>query len=165
MSKKTKSTKINKKILKTSLALTIFILFSSVIILMSSLLNTKKSSLQDLGYTFSKSGNTTPRKFKVESEEESIYNLGEYRVNLNARNYLTFDLSVKCPDESFHTLLENNILIQNAVLDTFSTYGEIYMPNTVSGKERIKKKIKQNIYDAFGHSLIEEVYFNKYLIR
>ena len=157
--------KINKKIIKISLIFIIFIIFFSIILLMSNLLPKEKSSLENVGYTFGNADSHMHRKFKVESEDEGLYNIGEYKVNLSTSKYLTLDLSIKCAKDSFSLLLKNKILIQNAVIDTFATYGSIYLPNTSTGKERLKIKIKQKINDAFVDNLIEEVYFNKYLIR
>ena len=157
--------KPNKKFIKISLLLVILIIVTSIILLASSLLPEKKSSLNQLGYAFGNNGIERQRRFQIESDEENIYNLGEYRVNISSENYLTFNLSIKCEHEAFKTLQENKILVQNAVIETFSMYGDYYFPNTASGKEKIKRKIKENISRSLGHSLATDVYFNKFLIQ
>ncbi len=143
----------------------IFILFLSIILFLSTLLSKEKSSMQNVGYAFGSADTHMHRKFKVESKEEGLYNIGEYRVNLNSDKHLILDLSIKCKEDSFGLVLKNSILIQNAVIDTFATYDSIYLPNTLPGKERLKVKLRQKINDAFEDRLIEEVYFNKYIIR
>lgn len=165
MKKKPNPAKINKNITKIILSLVVLILFITIILIVNSLLPKKKSSLENIGYTFAKSHHDLDRRFTIESRKESIINLGEYRVNITPNKLLSFNLSVKCTDDSYTTLLENNILIQNAVISAFDMYGGIHFLNTTSGKDHLKSKIQQNIYDALGKSLVEEVYFNKYLIH
>lgn len=159
------SVRIHKKIIKISLIVVIFIIFLSIVLLMSTLLPKEKSSLENVGYSFGSANTHMHRKFKIESKEEGLYNIGEYRVNLDSNKHLTLNLSLKCTGNAFGILLKNSVLIQNAVIDTFATYGSIYLPNTLPGKERLKIKIKQKVNDAFEDELIEEVFFNKYLIR
>ena len=132
---------------------------------MSTLSSKDASSLDGARSAFGNADTQTHRKFKIESEEEGLYNIGEYRVNLNSDQHLVLNLSVKCTEGSFAILQKNSVLIQNAVIDTFATYDSIYLPNTVPGKERLKLKLKQKINSAFEKQQIEEVYFNKYLIR
>ncbi len=165
MKKKSNPIKPNKKIIKISLFLIILIIVTSIILLASSLLPQKKSSLNQLGYAFGNNSIKAQRRFQVESHEKNIYNLGEYRVNISSENYLTFNLSIKCNQKAFATLQENKILVQNAVIETFSMYGDYYFPDTVSGKEKIKRKIKENISNSLGHPLVTDVYFNKFLIQ
>ncbi len=165
MKKKSNPIKPNKKIIQTSLAIVAFILLISIILLVSSLLPKKKSSLDQLGYTFGNSSIETQRRFQIESQEENIYNLGEYKVNISSNNYLILNLSVKCQEESFSLLQQHKILIQNAVIETFSMYGDNYFPDTPKGKETIKRKIKENISKHLGCPLVTDVYFNKFLIR
>lgn len=157
--------RISKKIIKLSLILIVIILFLSIILLMSTLSSKDASSLEGARSAFGNADTKTHRKFKIESEEEGLYNIGEYQVNLNSDQYLVLNLSVKCTKGSFEILQKNSVLIQNAVIDTFATYDSIYLPNTVPGKERLKQKLKQKINSAFEKQQIEEVYFNKYLIR
>lgn len=157
--------RISKKIIKLSLILIVLILFLSIILLMSTLSSKDASSLEGARSIFGNADTQTHRKFKIESEEEGLYNIGEYQVNLNSDQYLVLNLSVKCTEGSFGILQKNSVLIQNAVIDTFATYDSIYLPNTVPGKERLKQKLKQKINSAFEKQQIEEVYFNKYLIR
>ena len=165
MKNRSKSVQINKKILRVTLILITLIIFFSIILFMSTLLPKEKSSLQNVGYSFGSAETHMHRKFKVESEDEGLYNLGEYKVNLTTDRYLTLDLSVKCPQNSFDLLLRNKILIQNAVIETFATYGSIHFPDTPLGKARLKSKIRRKINDTFAQGMIEEVYFNKFLIR
>lgn len=164
---KTKANPIqpDKKIIKIALILVIFVIFTSIVLIMSSLLPEKKApSLKHLGSAFSRSNSSDHREFRIESKEEGIYNLGEYKVNIDSNKLLTLNISVKCLDDASDTLFENSILIQNAVLTAFDMQGGVYHLDRVSGKERIKQRIKENIYETFGHPLVEEIYFNKFLI-
>ena len=164
MKNKPNPAKIPKKIIRFFLSLILLIVFITIILVLNSLLPKNKSSLNDIGHAFSKSHNNLDRRFKIESQKEGIVNLGEYKVNITANKHLTFNLSVKCSDGSYTTLLENNILIQNAVISAFDMYGGIHFLNTPSGKAHLKNKLQQNIYNALGKSLVKEIYFNKYLI-
>jgi flagellar basal body-associated protein FliL len=158
-------TKTNKKIIRVILVIVMLIVLLSIILVVSSVLPKKQTSLNDIGYAFGSSKLHTNRKFTVESKEEHIYNIGDYDVNIDNTHHLRFNVSIKCQDEPLSTLLENKILIQNAVIETFSIYGNNYRPNTTNGKEKIKKKIRQNIDKYLDHPLVTEVYFNKFLIQ
>ncbi len=162
---KNQAKKINKKIIRATLASVILMILVSIGLLVNSVLPKKQTSLNNIGYAFGSSKIQTSRKFMVESKEEHIYNIGDYDVNIDNTHHLRFNVSIKCLDESLNTLLENKILIQNAVIETFSIYGNNYRPNTVDGKNKIKNKIKQNIDKYLDHPLVAEVYFNKFLIR
>jgi len=161
MKSKPNPVKTNKNFIKAGVILIVLVLFLSIILLLGSSLSEKRSSLENVGYLFDRSH----RNFTLESPQEGIYNLGEYQVNISSDKLLVLNLSIKCAQDSFHTLLSNKVVIQNAVIDAFSIYGGIHFPNTTSGKENIKKKITQNIYESLGYPLVEEVYFNKFIIQ
>ncbi len=165
MKNKSNPIKPNKKLIKISLLLVVLIIVISIIFLTNSLIPKKKSSLDQIGYTFGNNSIAKQRRFQVESQEDNIYNLGDYRVNISSENYLTFNLSIKCDHKAFTTLQENRILVQNAVIETFSMYGDYYFPDTAPGKAKIKRKIKENISKSLGYPLATDVYFNKFLIQ
>ena len=165
MKNQAKTSKLNKKIIRIILVLVILMISSSVILLVNSVLPKKQTSLNDIGYAFGSAKIHTNRKFTVESKKENIYNIGDYDVNVDNIHHLKFNVSIKCQNESLDTLLENKILIQNAVIETFSIYGNNYRPNTTNGKDKIKNKIKNNIDKYLSHPLVTEVYFNKFLIQ
>ncbi len=121
--------------------------------------------MDSLGFAFGSASIETNRKFTVESKQDNIYNIGDYDVNIDNTHHLRFNVSISCQDECLGTLLKNKIIIQNAVIETFSIYGNNYRPNTSDGKKKIKNKIQQNINNYLGSPLITEVYFNKFLIR
>ena len=75
------------------------------------------------------------------------------------------NLSIRSSIPSFDTLSGKNIVIQNSVLESFSNYGSIRMPKSLSGKEQIKKNIQENINHSLGYNLVEEVYFNTFIIQ
>ncbi len=157
--------KIKKNITKIALVFILVIIFISLILFMASLASKKESSLQNIGRIFDTSNSNAHRKFKIESEKEYIYNIGEYQVNLDRHKHLVFNLSIKCKYNAFHTIIEKNILIQNAVLDSFSTYNSIGIPYTSYGHEYVKKKIKEHLIKVFQEPIIEEIYFNKFIIQ
>jgi flagellar basal body-associated protein FliL len=165
MKNKTNPAKIDKKIIRFILAAVVLVVFISIIILLNSLLNKKQSSLDNIGYSFGKSHSDLHRKIIIESKDEGIFNMGEYRVNITPNRLLTLNLSIKCQNDAYTTLLKNNIALQNAVIGAFDMYGGIHFLDTPSGKDRLKSKIKQNMSDALGKPLVEEIYFNKYLIH
>ncbi|MFC2074579.1 flagellar basal body-associated protein FliL [Campylobacterota bacterium] len=165
MKNQVNTNKVNKKFIKIILAVVIVMIFLSIILLVNSVLPKKQTSLNDIGYAFGNSKIHTNRKFTVESKEEHIYNIGDYDVNVDNTHHLRFNVSIKCQNDSLGTLLENKIIIQNAVIETFSIYGNNYRPNTSNGKDKIKNKIKQNIDKYLDHPLVTEVYFNKFLIQ
>ena len=138
---------------------------SSVVLLVKTVLPKKQTSLNDIGYAFGSSKLHTNRRFTVESKEEHIYNIGDYDVNIDNTHHLRFNVSIKSQEESLDTLLNNKVLIQNAVIETFSIYGNNYRPDTTRGKEKIKKKIQENIDKYLSQPLVTEVYFNKFLIQ
>ncbi len=165
MKNQAKTNNVNKKIIKSILVVVIIMILLSVILLINLVIPKKQASLNDIGNAFGSSKLHTNRKFTVESKKEHIYNIGDYDVNIDNTHHLRFNVSIKCQDESLSNLLENKILIQNAVIETFSIYGNNYRPNTTDGKEKIKKKIKQNIDKYLDQPLVTEVYFNKFLIQ
>ena len=165
MKKKPNSVKINKNIIRIILLLVVLLVFITLLFVVNSLLDKKQPSLDNIGYVFSKSHSDLHRKIIIESKDEGIFNLGEYRVNITPNKLLTFNLSIKCPVDSYTTLLKNDIVLQNAVIDAFHMYGGIHYLNTPSGKDKLKRKIKQNMYEALGKPLVKELYFNKYLIH
>lgn len=156
--------KKKNKLTKISLVIAVLIIFLSVIVMISSFLSEKKSSFGHTGFGKMMQIKGS-RKFTIESEEEHIYNLGEYQVNLTRDKHLLLNLSVRSAEDSFEKLLENKIVVQNAVIEAFSTYGGIAMPTTAAGKNSIKNKIMQNINESPASPMIEEVYFNKFIIQ
>lgn len=165
MKNKLNPTKIDKKIIRLILIVIVLVIFITLLITLNSLLGKKKPSLDNIGYSFAKSNSDLHRKITIESKAEGIFNLGEYRVNITPDKLLTLDLSIKCTDDAYSTLLKNNILLQNAVISAFDMYGGIHFLDTPSGKDRLKDKIKQNMYEALGKPLVKEIYFKKYLIH
>lgn len=157
--------KPNKKIIRSILFIVLFLILFSIILLITSALPKKRSSLESIGYSFGSNSLESHRRFHLESKEENIYNLGEYRVNISNDKLLIFNLSVKCQDDAFKTLQKNDILVQHSVIESFSMYGNNYLPDTLKGKQKIKQKIKANIYKNLKNAIVKEVYFNKFLIR
>lgn len=165
MKKQAKTNQLNKKIIRITLVIVILMISSSVVLLVKTVLPKKQTSLNDIGYAFGNSKLHTNRRFTVESKEEHIYNIGDYDVNIDNIHHLRFNVSIKSQEESLGTLLNNKVLIQNAVIETFSIYGNNYRPDTTRGKEKIKKKIQENIDKYLSQPLVTEVYFNKFLIQ
>ena len=166
MKKKSNPLKVKKKITRNILILVILIVVVSILLLIFSLSSGKKSSVSykshiNKNYLTSKSS----RHFSVESSDEKIYNLGDYNVNLNSRKLLILNISVQCTKDSFDTLTENDIIIQNAVLDAFSNYSSVYTATTNEGKEQMKEHILENINTAVHEPLITKIYFNKFIIQ
>ena len=155
--------KIQKNLIRTILLFVGLIFIFTIILFAYSALSEKKTSVKYKNTSFLQQ--QVHRRFQIESTEDKIYNLGEYQVNLTANKFLILDLSVNCAKESYDTFLDNNILIQNAVLEAFSTYGDIPMPTSRSGKETIKKRLIKNINDSLRENLVQEIYFKKYLIQ
>ena len=166
MKRKSNPLRINKNINKSILIFVMLIFFISILLFVSSLSSKKKNSVSYKNFGQRVLPSSVTRRSSVESAQENTYNIGDYEVNLTPYRRLKLNISVQSNDESFQTLTDNNILVQNAVLEAFGNYSSIHKAGSVKGKEKIKKHIKDNINNSLPQApIIEKVYFNKFLIR
>jgi len=157
--------KPKKSVNKIVLAAVIFIIIFSIALLVSGTSSKKSSSVSYLGSGMHAFGKSSSRMFIVESEEDNVYYLGEYVVNLTHNTKLLFQLSVKCKEDSFDTMRDSSILVQNAVLEVFASTGSLRSPRTPKGKEALKEKLVKQINSYVGSGVVEEIYFKKYIIQ
>lgn len=165
MKNKRNPLKIKKTLTRNVLILVILIVLISILLLIFSLSSGKKSSVTYKTHNNNYLTSKIHRRFSVESNKENIYNLGDYNVNLNQRKHLILNISVQCTQDSFKILVQNNIIIQNAVLEAFANYSSIYMASTNEGKEQIKRHILGNINNALHEPIVTQIYFNKFIIQ
>lgn len=155
----------NKNLKRILLALVIMIIMVSLIILIYAISSSKGSSI-DFKNNGSKSFmGSDKRQFDVESSQDFIYNLGEYQVNISRDKYLILNFSVRCNDAMFDTIMKKNILVQNAVLETFAADGAHAYAATSNGKEKIKKQLIKNLNRVLGNDAIQEIYFKRYIVQ
>jgi len=157
--------KVKKSISKIILLFVIFILTLSIILLLLSLESNHDNSSRYKSYGSSKYSSQFHRHITIESIQDKIYNLGQYEVNLNAQRLLVLNISIQCTSEAFEFLQDNTIIVQNAVIETFSSYGSIAMANTEEGKRKIKQRLLNNINKGLHKPLVSEIYFNKFIIQ
>jgi len=165
MKQKSNPLKINKGLQKAILGLVLIIIVVSILLFAFSLGSSKKANVQYKSFGSNKFSSKGHRSFNIESAEENIYNLGQYEVNLNRRKLLILNLSIQCNEEAFETIQEKNILIQNAVIQTFADYGSMTMATSPKGKDKIKKNILDNINNSLHKPLVTQVYFNTFIIQ
>lgn len=165
MKNKANPLKIDKRLSRTILVLILLIIVVSILLLIFSVSSGKKAPVTFKSHGINQLFSKGHRSFSIESHQENIYNIGDYNVNLDRSRLLILNLSVKCTQESFDTLIDYNILIQNAVLEAFSDYSTLRMATTTKGKEKIKKDILENINEALHKPIVKQVYFNKFIIQ
>ena len=157
--------KPNKSISKIILAVVSFIIIFSIALFVSTTKSKKSSSVSYLGSGSHAFGKSSSRMFIVESEDENVYYLGEYVVNLTHNSKLLFQLSVKCEEDSFEMMQGSSILVQNAILEVFASTGSLRSPRTTKGKKALKEKLVKQINSYVGTGVVEEIYFKKYIIQ
>jgi len=165
MKSKANPLKPRKNLNKTILILVLLIILVSILLLIFSASSGKKSSTVYKTHGSNKLSAQSHRRFSIESNQDNIYNIGDYTVNLDRNRMLILNISVKCTQESFETFTDYNILVQNAVLEAFSDYSTLRLATTTKGKERIKKDILNNINNSLHEPIVKQIYFNKFIIQ
>ena len=165
MKSKANPLKPRKSLNKTILVLIVLIIFVTILLLIFSMSSGKKSSVAYKTLGSNQLSAQSHRRFSIESSQDQIYNIGDYTVNLDRNRMLILNISIKCEKESFETLVDYNVIVQNAVLEAFSDQSKLRMATTNKGKERIKKDIESNINMSLHQPIVKEVYFTKYIIQ
>lgn len=154
------------KIKKNILVFIFFIFIVAILLFIFSVNSNRKTSASSYKVLGSnKFESKQQRHFSIESRQDKIYNIGDYTVNLDRNRMLRLNVSVRCNQESFQTFVDYDILVQNAVLDSFADCRKLRMATTKKGKEKIKQDIELNINKSLHQHIVDEVFFTKFIIQ